>query len=152
MHPRQLLEEFVRQIERLDENLKSDDESVRREALERLRNGERAAPDWHGMARLYAEAKEMLELDRRLHYDSENPFRIRRWISTGELAGEPKDVSELLERAARNLDRSCAYDILGDALFEGEDGKLYTCFVEAVIDEAAPEFAREIIEREHDND
>jgi len=72
-------------------------------------------------------------------------MRIKKMICDGEI--DPVSTTEeLLEQAARRLDKACSHDILGEVIFEGEDGKFYTCTVEAVIGEVNPEYLAEVLE------
>lgn len=71
-------------------------------------------------------------------------IKVKRWIEKGEFSGE-KDSDAILDYAGGLLDEACTYEILGQNLFEGKDGKFYTVTVEAVIAEAAPEFVKSIL-------
>lgn len=77
-------------------------------------------------------------------------MKIKRFISSGDLdVANVKDTKDLIKQAAYALDRAYAADILGDdaVLFEGEDGKIYCMTVEAVIDEANPDYVEEVLTR-----
>ena len=74
-------------------------------------------------------------------------FKIKKWLRTGEL-DEPKTVTELLENAGGALDHACAHEIVGDCVFEAEDGQVYVGSVEFVIDKINPEYLKELEEEE----
>jgi hypothetical protein len=76
-------------------------------------------------------------------------IEITGWVTTGEF-DTPKTTNDLLEEAGEKLDSACAWDIVGENLFVGEDGKLYTASVEVVIEEAHQDFAKQVIEDEID--
>lgn len=71
-------------------------------------------------------------------------IKVNKWIEGGEF-DEEMDGDEIMETAGQLLDDACTYEILGQNLFEGKDGKFYTVTVEAVIAEASPEFVKSIL-------
>ncbi len=80
-------------------------------------------------------------------------IKIKRWIRDGHEGfegQEMEDTEDLLEAAGRLLDKACSHDIVGEVLFEGEDGKFYVGCVEFCIDEANPDYVREALEEEED--
>ena len=48
--------------------------------------------------------------------------------------------------AGRRLDKNYAHDIMGEILFEAEDGKTYVGCVEFVIEEANPDYVKSVME------
>lgn len=71
------------------------------------------------------------------------------WIATGNDGDEYKDVQELYNACGDALDRACSWDIMGQVLFEGEDGVVYTLCVEGVISEANLEYVKEVKEEQN---
>jgi hypothetical protein len=76
---------------------------------------------------------------------TKKPIRVKKWLRTGELNSRNRIQSSILEDCGRHLDRACSYDILGDVLFEGTDGKHYVITVEALIQEANPDYVKQIL-------
>lgn len=75
-------------------------------------------------------------------------MKITKWIRDGQdvLSAQGIDTTEDLKVAAgRCLDKACSHDIVGEVLFEGEDGKTYVGTVEFVITEAAPDYVAEVL-------
>ena len=52
-------------------------------------------------------------------------------------------VENVLRKAAMCLDGAAAYEIVGDCLFQADDGKYYCGHVEFVLDEADDDYVRE---------
>jgi hypothetical protein len=77
-----------------------------------------------------------------------NSLKIRKWLRTGELTGEPKTVAKVLEQAGNALDRCESHEIMGEVVFEAEDGQVYVGAVEFVIDKINPEYLKELEEEE----
>ena len=77
-------------------------------------------------------------------------MKIKRWIRDGNdgLEEEVGTTEELLERAGRALDSAYSHEIMGEVLFEGEDGKTYVGTVEFCIGEANPAYVQMIEEEE----
>ena len=76
-------------------------------------------------------------------------MKIKRWIRDGEDALGAQGIEnteELLCAAGRKLDKAYAHDIVGECLFEGEDGKYYVGTVEFVIEEANPGYVEDCLE------
>jgi hypothetical protein len=75
-------------------------------------------------------------------------MKIKRWIEDGNdgLAEEVGTTEELLERAGAALDQHYSHEIMGEVLFEGEDGKVYVGTVEFVVAEANPDYVKMILE------
>lgn len=73
-------------------------------------------------------------------------MKIKKWIRTGELDPCIEDTDGIIEAAGAKLDRVCSHDILGEVMFEGDDGKHYVVTVEAVIAEANPSYVKEVLE------
>jgi hypothetical protein len=75
-------------------------------------------------------------------------MKIKRWIQDGHGALSCSGVNteaDLIEAAGAALDSACSWDIMGEVMFEGEDGKIYVGCVEFIISEANPEYAKEKI-------
>lgn len=73
-------------------------------------------------------------------------MRITGWVDTGIFDVNTEHTDDLLDQAARALDKSYAYEIVGSNLFVGENGKLYTAETMVQIGEAHPDWARERIQ------
>jgi len=71
-------------------------------------------------------------------------MKITKWIRTGELNDSITTKEELLESCGDLLDASCSSEILGEVVFEADDGKTYVVTVEAVISEANPEYLEDL--------
>ena len=78
-------------------------------------------------------------------------IKIKRWVRSGELNNSHTTSEEVLDECGHVLDHNGACDILGDVLFEGEDGKYYVITVEAVISEAKPEYVKDILSEDEEN-
>ena len=59
-----------------------------------------------------------------------------------------KEQPGILDNCGNLLDSSCSSDILGEVVFEGEDGKFYVITVEAVIAEGNPDYIKSVLEEE----
>jgi len=78
-------------------------------------------------------------------------MNIKRWIRDGNEEFEKQgldDMEDILCAAGRLLDDADSHEIVGEVLFEGEDGKFYTGTVEFVIAEADPEYVKEALDEE----
>ena len=88
----------------------------------------------------------------------EHTLTVKRVVRSGELEIEPgHTMPEIIELAAACLDSANSWDICGEVLFEGDDGQFYVGCVEFVIGPAAPEYLKETLaeeddEQEEDND
>jgi len=76
---------------------------------------------------------------------TKKPIRVKHWIRTGELNSCNRTQKSILEECGRLLDKACTPDILGDVLFEGTDGKYYVITVEALTQEANPDYVKQIL-------
>lgn len=73
-------------------------------------------------------------------------MNIKRWIRNGNSGLAYCNTEEaLLESAGNLLDKAYSHDIVGEVLFEGEDGKMYVGTVEFVIAEANPEYVKDVL-------
>jgi len=80
------------------------------------------------------------------------PIKVKRWLKSGELSEEHNITQEnIIETCGILLDKSCAPDILGDVLFQATDGKYYVITVEALIQEANPDYVTEVLKEEAAN-
>ena len=78
-------------------------------------------------------------------------MKIKRWIRDGNEEFEKQgfdDTEDILCAAGRLLDNAYSHEIVGEVLFEGEDGKFYTGTVEFVIAEADPEYVKEALDED----
>lgn len=76
---------------------------------------------------------------------TKEPIRVKKWIRHGELNPHNHKQASILEECGRLLDSACTSEILGEVLFEGTDGKHYVITVEALIQEANPEYVKQIL-------
>jgi len=81
---------------------------------------------------------------------SDKKLTVKRWIRCGELDEKQTEQDDILDDCGQLLDKVYTHEILGEVLFEAEDGKMYTITVEAVIGEANPQFAKDILAEEDD--
>jgi hypothetical protein len=82
-----------------------------------------------------------------LAFGAENPLKIKRWLRAGEFdVDSDRTVQDIYERAGELLDKACSWDICGECVFEGEDGKFYVGSVEFHLGEAYPDHVRSILE------
>ena len=75
-------------------------------------------------------------------------IKVKEWIRTGELSGEPKTQAAIIDQCCNLLDGACSHDIIGEVLFKATDGKYYTITVEAEIGEASKEFVQDILDED----
>jgi secreted trypsin-like serine protease len=78
-------------------------------------------------------------------------MKIKKWIRDGNgesLEDLCQDTDELIAIAGRRMDKAYAQDIMGDVLFEGEDGKTYVGVISFKLVEASPEYVQTILEEE----
>ena len=67
-------------------------------------------------------------------------------IQDGEIAlTKGMTVDEILEMCCDNLDSACSWEIQGQILFKGSDGKWYTITTESIIAEANPDFVKDVL-------
>jgi len=67
-------------------------------------------------------------------------------VESGEVAlTEGMTVDQMLELCGRNLDAANSWDIQGQVLFKGSDGKWYTITTESIVAEANPEYWQPIL-------
>lgn len=59
-------------------------------------------------------------------------------------------VDEILEACCGNLDTAHSWDIQGQILFKGSDGKWYTITTESIIGEANPQFVTDMLAENKD--
>ena len=68
-------------------------------------------------------------------------------IEEGELSLKPgMTLDQVLEGCSGNLDSACSWEIQGQILFKGSDGKWYTITTESIIGEANPAFVETVLE------
>jgi len=78
--------------------------------------------------------------------DGKEPLSVKRWLRTGELSEHLKSQAEIIEECGRALDKACAYEIVGEAIFEATNGKYYVITTEALIDECNPQYIKDLLE------
>lgn len=76
------------------------------------------------------------------------PQKITKWIRSGVHGVEAETVDGLLQIAGRKLDDAYSHEIMGEIVFEGEEGKHYVGSVEFVVSEANPEYVAGVLEEE----
>lgn len=100
--------------------------------------------DFPDMADTYRHALECLNWSRRARTNSENPIRIKEWLSEGEIGAHP-DFRSLLKSAGGMLDSSGSTDLFGTVLFVSEDDRTFVLSCEGVIAEADPEYVKDFL-------
>lgn len=72
-------------------------------------------------------------------------------VQDGEVPlAEGMGVDEILVLCGNNLDAACSWDIQGQILFKGSDGEWYTITTESIIGIANPEFVKETLAENKD--
>lgn len=66
---------------------------------------------------------------------------IKRVLNGGELKFDT--YAEMMKSAGTALDQAKSYDIVGNVVFEGADGKMYGLFVEAIVRQVERTYALE---------
>lgn len=82
-------------------------------------------------------------------------MKIKSWLRDGHHGLSKQDINnteDLLAAAGRCLDKACSGDIMGEIVFEGEDGKTYVGNVEFVIMEANTEYVESVKQEIEEND
>lgn len=72
-------------------------------------------------------------------------LKIKKWLRSGVDGVDCGDTDDLLDSAARALDKAYSHEIMGEILFEAEDGKIYCGCVEFHISEANPEYVKDAL-------
>jgi len=68
-------------------------------------------------------------------------MKIERWVLDGEIPSDMvEDIDDLLAACGANLDSACSWDIQGEILFKGSNGRWYTVTTESTVAEANPEW------------
>jgi hypothetical protein len=84
--------------------------------------------------------------ENRLAFGARRPLKVRRFLKAGLFdAASVKTVRDLYEQAGALLDGACSWDICGECLFEGEDGRHYVGTVEFVVGPASPWYVKEAL-------
>ena len=74
-------------------------------------------------------------------------LKIEALVDSGEMELSQGDgIPDILQHAGGHLDSACAWDILGNVVFVGSDGKIYAVNVEAEIGHLNPELLRQYAE------
>lgn len=79
-------------------------------------------------------------------------MKIKRWIREGNDALHTcaSTIGELLEYAGGCLDSACSHDIVGEVVFEAEDGLTYVGTVEFRVGIANPDYVKELKDEQQD--
>ena len=99
----------------------------------------------------YQHALECLAWAGRARVASDNPIRIKRWLSLGKV-GVHHDFSSLLVTAGEMLDQSGATDLFGTVLFVSEDDKTFLLSCEGVIVEADEKYVEDFLAKHPTDD
>lgn len=121
-------EQKVQMVDMLDRVLEFVDEDSQRKA--------------EFAAFLAEEAKEKEE--KRMTDPNKKPNGIKRMIREGELS-DPCSIPELLEQCGRLLDKAYSHEILGEVMFEDNDGDIFVVTVEASIGVGNPKYVKEVL-------
>ena len=89
-----------------------------------------------------------LRLFELMQLEPEFPHVIKRWLKDGDpgMSDYVGNSRGILVVAGRRLDKSGSGEIVGDMLWEAENGKFYTGSVEFTMYEANPETVKEALE------
>lgn len=70
-------------------------------------------------------------------------MKITKWIRTGthDMA-DIHDTDVLMDTAGRAMDKAYTHEIMGEVVFEAEDGKTYVGIVTFTLDEINPEYLK----------
>ena len=82
-------------------------------------------------------------------------MKIVKWIadSHGDVSTSGVITDhDLVDIASRVLDKHCSHDIMGEIVFEADDGKVYVGSTEFVIMEANPEYVKDVREQQEKED
>lgn len=83
--------------------------------------------------------------DQLTHQPGEN-VTVAEIIQDGEIElAEGMTIGQIDEQCAGNLNRANSWDIQGQILFKGSDGRWYTITTESIVSEASPEFVRDTL-------
>jgi hypothetical protein len=77
------------------------------------------------------------------------PLKVKKWLRTGELSGKNKEIQAVMEECGGLLDHACSSEILGEVAFVGNDGKPYVITTEALVQEANPEYIKNLDEEDY---
>jgi hypothetical protein len=79
-------------------------------------------------------------------------LKIKRWLRKGEFSDDAKTIGDIIYEAGELLDFIIAtgHEIVGQNMFQAEDGKWYTATVEVVVNRANPESVKELLEENED--
>lgn len=76
-----------------------------------------------------------------------SPLVVEEWVSEGHLGEDPPlTQADILYVCGRLLDKCSSTEILGSPLFKATNGRHYVINVEALIEEANPEYVEEVRE------
>jgi hypothetical protein len=73
-------------------------------------------------------------------------MKIKKWLICPRGFEDNETTEEILKGAGRSLDQAYSHDIVGECIFEGEDGKMYVGTVEFVISEANPDYVKDLMD------
>lgn len=80
-------------------------------------------------------------------------LKIKKWIRRGEFSVKNKQtIGDVIEQAGYMLDRVEANETVGEVLFKASDGKYYTATVEVLVSEAHPQFVKDILAEEEEEE
>ena len=80
-------------------------------------------------------------------------MKIKKFIRGGIFGLHEEDIGgtdQLLDIAGRALDKAYSHEIMGEVVFEGEDGKIYCGTVEYCISEAHPDYVKDVLSQEEE--
>lgn len=78
-----------------------------------------------------------------------NPYvevKIAKVLMCGELFA-PVDSQDVIDQVGRLMDKACTWDIVGDTLFRGADGKYYAVEIQGVFLEASEDYVEDVKEK-----
>jgi len=116
-------------------------------ALEVLKEFVRDVEAAYPLRETYLRAKEVLDREARMDPGHADPFKVKKWIRRDDrFPSDTENMSDIIGAAARALEKSCSWDIVGECVFLGEDDQYYVGTVEFVVGIANPDYIKELLE------
>ena len=72
-------------------------------------------------------------------------LKIKRWLRKGEFSEDAKTIGDVIYEAGELLDGCEASEIVGQNMFQAEDGQWYVATVEVVVGKANPKYVKELL-------
>lgn len=148
--PAEMLDEFCREVEKSFGYHVEDNTSP---SPELIAHRMQRTTGWQELSAIYTKAARLLEKYRRMDAGHRDPFKVQRWLRRdGRFPDDANDVGRIISAAAAAMDSACTWEIVGDCVFQGEDEKYYVGTVEFVVAPANPEYVKELLEEDSDEE